>query len=48
MLGWCAVINLGLLVWWFLFVLLAHDWTYRVHSKWFRLTRKRLFDKKEI
>ncbi len=40
-LGWCAVINLGLLVGWLLFVLLAHDWTYRVHSKWFRLTKKR-------
>ena len=32
-LGWCAVINLGLLLWWFLFVALAHDWTYQVHSK---------------
>ena len=40
-LGWCAVVNLGLLVWWLLFVLLARDWTYRVHSKWFRLPRKR-------
>lgn len=41
MLGWCAVINLGLLVWWFLFVVLAHDWTYQVHTKWFQLTRER-------
>ncbi len=40
-LGWCAVINLGLLLWWFLFVVLAHDWTYRVHSKWFRLTEEK-------
>lgn len=40
-LGWCAVINLGLLLWWFLFVALAHDWTYQVHSKWFRLTTKK-------
>jgi hypothetical protein len=40
-LGWCAVINLGLLIWWLLFVLLAHDWTYRIHSKWFQLTRER-------
>ena len=40
-LGWCAVINLGLLLWWFLFLVLAHDWTYRVHSKWFRLEEER-------
>jgi len=37
-LGWCAIINLGLLLWWFLFLLLAHNWTYRLHSKWFELT----------
>jgi hypothetical protein len=35
MLAWCAVINYGILLWWFLFFVLAHDWTYRVHSKWF-------------
>ncbi len=40
-LGWCAVINLGLLLWWFLFILLAPDWTYRVHRRWFQLTRER-------
>ena len=37
-LAWCAVINIGLLLWWWLFFALAHDWTYRVHSKWFKLT----------
>jgi hypothetical protein len=25
----------GLLLWWFLFFTLAHDWIYRFHSKWF-------------
>ena len=35
---WCNVINLGLLLWWFLFVALAHDWTYRMHSRWFKLS----------
>ena len=35
---WCIVINLGLLLWWFLFVALAHDWTYRMHSRWFKLS----------
>ncbi len=37
-LAWSAVINLGVLLWWFLFFSLAHDWTYRFHSKWFKLT----------
>ena len=37
-LAWCTVINLGLLTWWFLFFILAHDWTYRFHSKWFNLS----------
>ncbi len=36
-LGWCAVINLGLLLWWFSFFMLAHDWMYRIHGKWFKL-----------
>ena len=35
---WCAAINIGLLVWWFLFFALAHDWMYRLHSKWFKLS----------
>lgn len=37
-LAWCAVINLGLLLWWFLFFALAHDWMYRLHGRWFKLT----------
>lgn len=35
---WCAIINFGLLLWWFLFITLAHDWTYRLHGKWFKLS----------
>ncbi|UCF94710.1 MAG: hypothetical protein JSW39_11315 [Desulfobacterales bacterium] len=37
-LAWCAVINIGLLLWWFLFFTLAHDWMYRFHRKWFKLS----------
>ena len=40
-LGWCAVINLGLLLWWGLFFMLAHDWMYRIHGKWFKLPVER-------
>ncbi|MBA1444224.1 MAG: hypothetical protein M3H12_17100 [Chromatiales bacterium] len=38
---WCAVINFGLLIWWFLFFMLAHDWIYRMHSRWFSLSVER-------
>jgi len=37
-LAWCAVINYGLLLWWFLVFALAHDWMYRLHSKWFNFS----------
>ena len=36
--GWCSIINMGLLLWWFLVIVLAHDWVYRFHSKWFKLS----------
>jgi hypothetical protein len=36
--GWGALINMGLLLWWLLFIMLAHDWTYRFHGRWFKLT----------
>ena len=37
-LAWCAVINLALLLWWVLFFIMAHDYTYRLHCKWFNLS----------
>ncbi len=37
-LAWCAVINIGLLLWWYLFITFAHDWTYRWHTKWFKMS----------
>ena len=40
-LGWCAILNLGLLIWWAVFILLAHDFVYRLHGKWFRLSVER-------
>ncbi len=38
---WCIVFNMGLLLVWFAFLALAHDWVYRVHSKWFKLSVER-------
>lgn len=35
---WCAAINYGILVIWFLFFVLAHDWMYMFHSKWFHIS----------
>ena len=35
---WCAVINYGILVIWFLFFMLAHDWIYLLHSRWFHMS----------
>jgi hypothetical protein len=35
---WCAVINYGILVVWFLFFMLAHDWMYQLHGRWFHLS----------
>ncbi len=40
-LGWCAVINIGLLLFWGLWLMLAHDFVYRTHGKWFKLSVER-------
>ena len=37
-LAWSLVLNFGFLAFWFLFFMLAHDWMYRYHSKWFKLS----------
>jgi hypothetical protein len=35
---WCAIINYGLLLAWFLCFILVHDWMRRLHGRWFRLS----------
>lgn len=37
-LGWCSLINLAILMVWFLFLASAHDWVYRLHRRWFDLS----------
>lgn len=37
LLGWCSLINMGVLLWWWLFFSLAHDWVYQLHTRWFRI-----------
>ena len=39
--GWCAVINLGLLLWWFLCLLFFRDWVFSLHTRWFNLSQER-------
>jgi len=36
-LGWCSIINMGVLIFWFLMLVLAHDWVYHMHSKFFKV-----------
>ena len=36
-LAWCSLINILVLTWWFLFFYYAHDWTYRFHTRWFKV-----------
>lgn len=38
LLGWCTLINYGILTLWFLLFLGARDWIYRFHGRWFRLS----------
>lgn len=40
-LGWCTLINFALLVWWLLFVVFAHEWTYRAHARWFKISEEK-------
>lgn len=38
-LGWCTVINFSILLAWGLGFMLARDWIYRMHSRFFRITK---------
>ena len=35
---WCAVVNYGVLLCWFLAFRFAHGWMYRLHGRWFRIS----------
>ena len=35
---WCTLINYVMILVWFLFFVLAHNWMYSFHGRWFRLT----------
>jgi len=35
---WCVVLNYAVLFIWFGVFVVAHDWMYRMHSRWFKLS----------
>jgi hypothetical protein len=35
---WCSIINIGLMLLWFLFFVFGHDFIYRQHGKWFKIS----------
>jgi len=34
---WCTVINFAILIYWWLVFMLAHDFVYRLHGRWFKM-----------
>lgn len=39
-LGWCAVMNMGILLYWMAFLLVAPNWTYRFQGRWIEVTEE--------
>ncbi len=35
---WCTILNYGVILVWFSLFVLAHNWMYSLHGRWFRLT----------
>jgi len=35
---WCTILNYLVLLLWFVVFSLAHDWIFKLHGRWFRLT----------
>lgn len=36
--AWCSLINMGLLLFWLVWLRFLHDFVYSVHGKWFNLS----------
>lgn len=37
---WCTIINYAVLILWFLILACAGGWVYKMHSKWFPISRE--------
>ena len=42
--GWSSVINYTMLLIWFIFFSLAHEWIYKLHNIWFKIPRQKFDD----
>lgn len=40
-LAWCLLMNFGILIFWVLIFVLAHDWLYKLHSRWFNIAEEK-------
>ena len=40
-LAWASVINIVALLFWFLLFTMAHEWIFRVHGKWFKISMEK-------
>jgi hypothetical protein len=36
---WCTIVNYVVLLLWFIVFVLAHEWMFRLHGRWFHLTQ---------
>jgi hypothetical protein len=39
LLGWCLIINYGILLIWFAFIMTARDWIFGIHARMFGVER---------
>ena len=39
-LGWSALLNLGILLFWFLLISIVPDWIYELHHKFYSISRE--------
>jgi len=37
-LGWSSLINIALLLYWFLILVYAHNLIYKLHTRWFKIS----------
>ena len=37
---WCSIINIGLLLVTFAIITLAKEWVYKMHSRWFNISKE--------
>jgi hypothetical protein len=41
LLGWCTILNMAMLAVWSLAFVFAHDFVFRMHTRWFRISEER-------